>query len=46
VIETFISHVFGEGARVGSETGNADANVVVDGEDLFLVRGQFGDGTF
>jgi len=46
VIETFISHVFGEGARVSGETGNADANVVVDGEDLFLVGGQFGDGAF
>jgi len=46
VIEAFVSHVFGERAGVGGEAGNADADVIVDGEDFLLVGGKLGYGAF
>mmetsp|Transcript_32538 Transcript_32538/g.68747 ORF Transcript_32538/g.68747 Transcript_32538/m.68747 type:complete len:221 (-) Transcript_32538:94-756(-) len=44
VIEALVAHPFGEGAGVGGEAGDADAEVIVDFEDFLLVRGEFGDG--
>mmetsp|Transcript_9986 Transcript_9986/g.18569 ORF Transcript_9986/g.18569 Transcript_9986/m.18569 type:complete len:202 (+) Transcript_9986:471-1076(+) len=46
VIQTLVPHPLGQSPRIGRETGDADADVVVDVEDLLLVGGEFGDGAF
>jgi len=44
IVDALGAHVPGEDAAVGSEAGDGDADVVVDLEDLLLVRGEFGVG--
>ena len=44
IVDALGSHVAREDAAVGSEAGDGDADVVVNFEDLLLVRGEFGVG--
>lgn len=44
VVDTFGSHVSGENTAVGGETGNGDADVVINLEDLLLVGRELGIG--
>ena len=44
VIKDLRLHVPGENTNAGGESGNGNANVVVDLEDLLLVRGELGIG--
>jgi len=44
VVDALRAHVLGEHARVGHQAGDANADVVVDLEDLFLVRRQLRRG--
>lgn len=46
VIEAFVPHPFGQGARVGGESRDADAEMIVDFENFLLMAGEFRDGTF
>jgi hypothetical protein len=45
VVETLVPHPFRESASIGREARYADAEVVVDFENLLLVGRQFGDRT-
>lgn len=45
VVETLVPHPFRESASISREARYADAEVVVDFENLLLVRRQFGDRT-
>mmetsp|Transcript_63624 Transcript_63624/g.186670 ORF Transcript_63624/g.186670 Transcript_63624/m.186670 type:complete len:217 (-) Transcript_63624:30-680(-) len=40
VVQALVPHVLGQDSRIRGESGDADAKVVVDLEDLLLVRGQ------
>lgn len=42
VVNRLVSHIPRKDAAVSSETGDGDADVVVDFENLFLVRRQLG----
>lgn len=44
VVDALGSHVAGENSAVGGETSNGDADVVIDLEDLLLVRRELGIG--
>lgn len=39
--EGLLLHVVGEDAGIGGEAGESDAQVLVDGDDLLLVGGEF-----
>jgi len=41
VAEALVLHEVGEDAGVGGEACDADADVLVDGEEFLLVRGEF-----
>lgn len=41
VIDTLRSHIARKNASIRSKAGNGDADVIVDFEDLLLVRGEF-----
>ncbi len=45
VIEAFVSHPLGQRASVGGESGDADAEMVVDFENFLLVAGEFRDAS-
>jgi hypothetical protein len=40
VTETLLLHEVGQDARIGCEAGNGDADMLVDREELLLVRRQ------
>lgn len=44
IVDTLGSHVAREDATISGETGNGDADVVIDLEDLLLVRRKLGVG--
>jgi hypothetical protein len=46
VIQTFVSHVFGEGSSIGRQTGNAYGHVIVNFQQLFLMRRKFAHVSF
>ena len=45
MIETLVAHVAAENARVGRETSDADAEMIVDGHDLLLMGAELGRGS-
>ena len=46
VIETFIPHPFGKCASIGGETGNTNAEMVVNFEYFLLMSREFRNGAF
>lgn len=44
IVDALIAHVAGEDAAVSGEAGDSDSNMIVNLEDLLLVRGKFGVG--
>ncbi len=46
VIETFVSHPLGQCASVGGESGNANAEMIVNFENFLLMTGEFRDASF